>query len=126
MAQFWREYICLQYSDLEAAKRGWGVTFGCKRVPLPDWDNRLPSDVAMTLPGRAEASILLNDRAEAQKSGSPPPDKHQMIFCKNLQKAREYLAARGAAVGAIQNQNSIKFFEVRDNEENSFEVCEET
>jgi hypothetical protein len=49
-----------------------------------------------------------------------------MMFCKNLQKAREYLGGRGAAVGAIQNQYGSEFFEVRDNEENSFQVCEET
>jgi len=126
MVQFWTEYICLQYSDLEAAKRWWIATFGCKQVPLPDWDNPLPSDIAMTLPGTAEASILLSDRDEALKSGNPPVDKHQMIFCKNLQKAREYLGGRGAAVGGIQNQYGSEFFEVRDNEENSFQVCEET
>jgi hypothetical protein len=93
---------------------------------LPDWDNPLPSDVAMTLPGSAEASILLSDRGEALKSGNPPVDKHQMMFCKNLRKAREYLGGRGAAVGPIQNQYGSEFFAVRDNEENSFQVCEET
>jgi len=51
MAQYWTESITFYYSDLNAAKRWWIATFDCKQVPLPDWDDPLPSDVALKLPG---------------------------------------------------------------------------
>ncbi len=50
---------------LRAAKQWWIETFGCKVVKVPqDWDNPLPSDVALTLPGDSDPTILLSAQSE--------------------------------------------------------------
>ena len=48
---FWTDSITLCYSNIEAAKRWWIETFGCKQVGRSEnWDDPLPSDVALKLP----------------------------------------------------------------------------
>jgi hypothetical protein len=47
-------------SNVQAAKQWWIASFDCKPTAVPpDWDDPLPSDVALKLPGDAEPSILL-------------------------------------------------------------------
>jgi hypothetical protein len=61
MGLYRADSVALSYSNVEAAKQWWIDTFGCKVVRVPqDWDNPLPSDVALTLPGDSEPTILLN------------------------------------------------------------------
>lgn len=50
--RFYTDLVALGYSDVATATQWWVKAFDCKveRVPR-DWDEPLPSDVAMTLPG---------------------------------------------------------------------------
>ena len=48
MVLFRTDSVTLSYSDVEAAKRWWVNAFDCKQVKVPpEWDNPLPSDVAL-------------------------------------------------------------------------------
>ena len=48
MGLYRADSVALSYSNVEAAKLWWIDTFGCKVVRVPqDWDNPLPSDVAL-------------------------------------------------------------------------------
>ena len=125
MALFSTEFISLDHSNLEAAKRWWIATFECKQVPLPKWDDPLPSDVALKLSGfGSEPTILLRKRSELSPGNASAP-KNQIIFCNSLERAHEYLGARGAAVNPIQDERGGKFFHVRDCEGNLIEICKE-
>jgi hypothetical protein len=62
---FHTDSVALSYSDVDAAKEWWIDTFGCKTVKVPpDWDNPLPSYVALALPGDSEPTILLSTQSE--------------------------------------------------------------
>ena len=92
----------------------------------PDWDNPLPSDIALKLPGDAAPTILLNDRAEVQQTGfdrSSPVVP--VIFSDKLKNAHEQLSSRGVLAGPIQDNGETQFFEVRDIEGNVIEICKE-
>jgi len=127
MALFWTDSITLSYSNLEAAKRWWINAFDCKvaKVP-PDWDNPLPSDVALTLPGCDQPTILLTDRAEVERAGldmtSPVASD---IFCGKLKKAHEWLSSRGIGPGPIQDGGDMQFFEISDPEGHIIQICKE-
>ena len=125
MALFRTEAFALCCSNLDVEKRWWVEVFGCKQVKLPDWDDPLPSDVALKLPGEDEPSILLSDRAEAQQAGFERVNGHTVIFCDKLKKAYEYLEGKGVTPGPIQDGGGTQFFEVRDPEGNVIEICKE-
>ena len=124
MALFWTDSIVLCYSNVDAAKQWWIDAFDCKQAKLPGWDNPLPSDVALKLPGDDEPRILLSDRAEVQEAGLEPPT-HPIIFCNKLQKGYEYLLGRGVVSGPIQDGGDTQFFEIHDAEGNVVEICKE-
>jgi hypothetical protein len=67
VALFYTEFLALPCSDVESAKRWWISAFGAKQQSLPDWDDLLPSDVALKLPGSEEPNISL-----PAMSPSPP------------------------------------------------------
>jgi hypothetical protein len=119
--------VALSYSNVEAAKQWWIDTFGCKVVRVPqDWDNRLPSDVALTLPGYSGPTILLNAQLEVEQAGfdrSSPVAT--VIFCDKLKKAHEHLSSRGVLAGPIQDGGDMQFFEIRDSEGHLIEICKE-
>ena len=74
MGLFHTDSVALSYSNVDAAKRWWIDTFGCKVVKVPpDWDNPLPSDVALTLPGDREPTILLSAQRKWSKLDSRGP-----------------------------------------------------
>ena len=124
---FSAESIALSYDSVPAAKQWWMNTFDCKAVPVPsDWDNPLPSDVALKFPGNDEAAILLSARTEVEQAGfdrSSPVVS--VIFCNKLKKAHEQLSGRGILVGPIQDGGDTEFFEIRDTEGNLLQVCKE-
>jgi hypothetical protein len=123
---FSTESIVLWYTNVEAAKRWWIQTFDCRPAKVPeDWDEPLPSDVQLLLPGDNKPTILLSDRAEAERAGLGRPDDHRIIFANKLGKAHEFLAGRGAAPGPIQEGGGTQFFEIRDIEGHSIEICKE-
>ena len=126
MALFCTDSISLCCTNVQLAKQWWIGTFDCKemRVP-PDWDCQLPSDVALTLRGTDEPAILLCDRDEVQRARYERLNERPIIFCTNLKKAHEYLHGRGGAVGPIQDAGGTQFFELRDLEGNTIEICEE-
>ena len=124
MALVWTDSIVMLYSDPEAFTRWWGEMFGCKQVGLPDWDNPLPSDIALQLPGTDEPSILLSSRQEHQQAGLAMPDR-PILFCNKLEKAHRHLLETGANPGPIQDGGDTTYFEVRDPEGNVIEVCKE-
>jgi len=125
MARFWSDAINLCYADVQAAADWWVKTFECDEVKAPDWDDPLPSDVALKLPGDSEPTICLRDRAEVDKAGLAGSDDHPIIFCSKLQKAHDYLLSRDAAPGPIQGGGDTQFFEIRDPEGNVVEICKE-
>jgi catechol 2,3-dioxygenase-like lactoylglutathione lyase family enzyme len=90
-----------------------------------DWDEPLPSDVALKLPGHDEPVIVLIDRAEVQRAGLALPTDRPILFCGKVERAHEYLEGRGASPGPIQDGGGTQFFEVRDPEGNVIEICKE-
>ena len=121
------DLVTLCYSDVEGAKRWWVNAFDCKHVKVPpDWNNPLPSDVALKLPGYDAASILLSERAEVAQAGFERSSSVvPVMFCDKLKKAHEYLSSRGILAGPIQGDSDTEFFEVRDTEGNVIEICKE-
>lgn len=118
--------VSLTYANLPAGKRFWIDTFGCKESKVPeDWDNRLPSDVALKLPGDDEPMIGLWDKAEVHRAGYERPNVRQIVFCRGIDKAREHLASKGLSPTPIQELGGMRFFEIRDCEGNSIEICME-
>lgn len=100
----------------------------CKAAEVPeDWDNTLPSDVALKSPRGDEPTILLSaqtkvDQAKFDRS-SPVVST---IFCDKLKKGRDLLSTRGILVGPIQDGGDMQFFEIRDIEGHLIQVCNET
>jgi hypothetical protein len=92
----------------------------------PDWDNALPSDVALKFQGDREPTILLSARAEVERAGFDRPSPvASVIFCDKLKKAYEELSRRGILVGPIQDGGDMQFFEIRDVEGHLIEICKE-
>src|SRR5258708_36433793 len=119
MALFSADSIVICCANVEAAKRWWTEFFDCKPAKVPaDWDQSLPSDVALRLPGYDEPTILLNNRAEVQRAGLGLPTDRPILFCGKIKRAHEYLEGRGASPGPIQEGGGTQFFEVRDPEGN--------
>ncbi len=81
--------------------------------------------LALQLPGHHRPTILLSDRAEARAAGYERSNDHPILFCSKLENAREQLARRGVGTGAVQESGSVHFFEIRDPEGNSIEICAE-
>ena len=126
MALFRTDSLVLCYSDVEAAKQWWIDTFDCSLEKVPkDWDNPLPSDIALKLPGHAQPTILLNDRMEVRKAGFERENDHPILFSNKLKKARDYLLVKGMAAGPIENGGRTEFFEICDIENNVIEICKE-
>ena len=89
MALFQTESITLCCSNVEAAKQWWIEAFDCKQAKVPaDWDEHLPSDVALRLPGDAEPVILLIDRAELQQAGLALPTDRRVLSASMRDTAR--------------------------------------
>ena|SRR5579871_3529088 len=122
---FGSDSIVLRYSDVNAAKQWWIRVFDCKEVPVPaDWDNPLPSDVALKLPGDLEPTVLLSSRSEAERAGRIEPD-HPTVFTRKLKQAYERVCERGAAASPPQEEGGLELFEITDPEGNVIEVCNE-
>jgi len=105
MGLFQTDSVGLSYSNVEAAKQWWIDTFGCKVVRVPqDWDNPLPSDVALILPGDSEPTILLSAQSEVEQARFDRPSPvATVIFCNKLKKAHEHLSSRGVLAGPVQD-----------------------
>ena len=111
MALFYSDSVTLTYLNVEAAKQWWIQAFDCKVVPVPDWDNRLPSDVALKLAGSEEPSILLSARSEVKATPFDGPSPIvSTIFTTKLKKAHEQLSSRGILPGPIQDGGDMQFF----------------
>jgi hypothetical protein len=127
MGLFHTDFVALNYSNVEAAKQWWIDTFGCKVVRVPqDWDNPLPSDVALTLPSDGEPTILLSSQSEVDQAHfDRPPPVTTVIFCDKLKKGHERLLSRGVLAGPIQDGGDMQFFEIRDTEGHLIQICKE-
>jgi catechol 2,3-dioxygenase-like lactoylglutathione lyase family enzyme len=126
MSLFWTDSIALCCRNITAARKFWSEVFDCKpvRVP-PNWGDPLPSDVALTLPGDDDPTILLIDQMEVERAGLERPNGRPIIFCNKLKKAHEHLTAKGAAPGPIQDGGGTQFFEIVDPEGTVIEICKE-
>ena len=127
MALFRTDSLVFFYSDVEAAKQWWMKAFDCKATKVPpDWDNPLPSDIALRFPGYSEPTILLSNRAEAEQAClSDSSTVAPVIFCDKLSKAQEWFSGRGIIAGPVQQDSETQFFEIRDLEGKSIEICKE-
>jgi hypothetical protein len=127
MPLFYTDSVTLAYSDVEGAKRWWIQAFDCKVAAVPpDWDCRLPSDVALQLPGHDAPTILLNAKVEVGQAGFDKPSPvASVIFCNKLKKGHEHLTNRGVLPGPIQDGGDTQFFEIRDSEDHLIEICKE-
>jgi catechol 2,3-dioxygenase-like lactoylglutathione lyase family enzyme len=125
--RFRTDSIVLSYSNLEAAKKWWIDVFACRLAKAPVyWDNQLPSDVVLKLPGSDEPTILLCSKAEVEQARiSVPTPVASDIFCDNLKKAYDWLSNREIGPGPIQDGGDMQFFEVRDPEGNLIQICKE-
>ena len=118
--------ISLVYSSLESATRWWIETFDCQQVKVPeDWDSPLPSDVALRFRGEEEPTISLSSKTEAEAKNVQCMPTVPIIYSDRLRRAHEHVTSRGVIPGAIQSGGSAQFFELRDLEGNTIEVCEE-
>jgi hypothetical protein len=124
---FRTDSVAFVYSSVEQARQWWINAFDCKQAKVPpDWDNPLPSDVALKLPGDSEPTILLSDRAEVEQAGFDRSSTVvPIIFSDKLKKAHEHLSNRGVLAGPIQGDGETHFFEIRDAEGNIIEISEE-
>jgi uncharacterized glyoxalase superfamily protein PhnB len=121
MPFFWTDTIVLSYADVNAAKQWWATAFDCEAVSVPpDWDETLPSDVALKLPGDKAPTILLGSRSEGRESS-----EHPIIFTGKVKKAYEHLRGRGVVTGAVHEEWGSEMFEIRDSEGNVVEICKE-
>ena len=127
MGLFHTDSVALSYSNVDAAKQWWIDAFACRVVRVPqDWDNPLPSDVALTLPGDSEPTILLSAQSEVEQARLDRPSAvTTVIFCDKLKKAHEHLSSRGILAGPIQDGGDMQFFEIRDPEGHLIEICKE-
>jgi hypothetical protein len=126
MPLFSADSIVLSYSNVDSAKQWWINAFDCTELKVPsEWDNPLPSDVALKLPGVDEPTILLNDRAEVRAAGFERSSTVPIVFCDKLKKAHEFLSSRSLGPGPIQDDGETQFFEIRDLEGNVIEICKE-
>jgi hypothetical protein len=126
MALFHTDFLSLACTNVQAEKQWWIATFDCKETKAPaDWDDPLPSDVALKLPGSDQPTILLSDRMETERAGYERQNDHPLIFCVNLKKAHEHFGVKNASPGPIRDGGGTQFFEVRDPEGNVVEICKE-
>lgn len=125
MALFWTDSIVMLCSSVDAAKQWWIETFNCKQEKLPNWDNPLPSDVALKLPDHEEPTILLCDQSEFKNAGLTAPATVPILFTDDLKKAQNHLAERNVLTGPIQEDGETEFFEIRDPDGNLIEICRE-
>lgn len=126
MALFHADFLSLVCSSVQVEKEWWIATFEAKEAAVPaDWDCPLPSDVALKLPGSDQPNILLSDRAEVERAGYDRRNDHPMMFCTNVKKAHDYLTRRIGVAGPIHDGDGTWYFEVRDPEGNSIEICKE-
>jgi hypothetical protein len=123
--KFNTDSLALTYSNIEAAKQWWIETFDCQVAEIPeDWDNTLPSDVALKFPRR---TILLSARAEVdQAKFDRPTPVVSTTYCDELEKGHELLSTRALLVGPIQDGGDMQFFEIRDTARHLIQVRNET
>jgi hypothetical protein len=124
---FYTDSVVLTYSDIQGAKQWWVNAFDCRVAKVPtDWENALPSDVALKFPHSDEPTILLNDRREVDQAGFDKPSLVvSIIFCDKLKKAYEELSSRDVLAGPIQDGGDTQFFEIRDIEGHLIQICKE-
>jgi hypothetical protein len=127
MALFWTDNVVICCSNVGLCKKWWMDMFECKEVKVPeDWDDTLPSDVALKLPGDDKPTVLLSARGEVYQAGfSGRGDGHPILFCNKLLKAYDHFRAKGVVAGAIQDGGGTEFFEIRDPEGSVIEICHE-
>ena len=125
MGLFSADSLVMCCSNVEVAKRWWIDQFECKQTEEPkNWDDPLPSDVALRLPGDDEPTILLCDQREVREARFERTNQHALLFSSKLKKAREHLISKGSAPGFIQDAGGIPFFAVQDPESDTIEICE--
>lgn len=124
---FYSDSVALSYTDVQAAKQWWMNAFECKPVKQPaDWDNPLPSDIALKFRGSDQPTILLSAKNEIEQAGfERPAPVASVIFCDKLEKAHDLLSRHGVAAGPIQDGGDMQFFEIRDSEGNLIQICNE-
>lgn len=123
---FFTDFLSLARKDIQAEKQWWIATFDCKEGKIPaDWDDPLPSDVALKLPGADAPTILLSDHGEFHSTEYRSPNEHPIVFCSNLAKAHEFLRHKNIQVGPIQDGRGPQFFQIHDPEGNVIEICKQ-
>jgi hypothetical protein len=82
----------------------------CRELTIPpDWDDPLPSDIALKFPGTDAPTVLLGSRSEGRESS-----EHPVIFTRKLTKAYEHLRGRGVVKTAVHQEWGTEMFEISD------------
>jgi catechol 2,3-dioxygenase-like lactoylglutathione lyase family enzyme len=102
--------------DLPAAASWYAEKFGLRQHPTQFDDGQ--NGIELTLSD--EIYFVLGPRDE------PADDETPMLYTSHIEKARDFLIARGVSVGEIQqDRQGTRFFEMRDLEGNVIEITEE-
>jgi len=113
-------WITVAANDLEAAARWYVEKFELKNSGFTEEDGSrfcelTAGDYDM------EPKIVLCQK----ESDEAEPDK-PILNTANAAKAREWLLARNVSVGPVEtDRQGTHYFEMRDNEGNTVEICEE-
>jgi predicted enzyme related to lactoylglutathione lyase len=113
-------WITVAANDLEAAAQWYAEKFELKNSGFTEEDG---SRFCALRPrgDEMEPEIVLCQK----ESGEAEPDK-PILNTSNAAKAREWLLARDVNVGPVEtDRQGTHYFEMRDGEGNTVEICEE-
>jgi catechol 2,3-dioxygenase-like lactoylglutathione lyase family enzyme len=109
--------IFIGVSDIDAAVAWYKEKFELRESPDPVIDGE-PGDVGLVSRNGAVDVVM--------RPGSGGPVETPMFDTGNVQKAREWLLARGVNVGPVQTDGQgTRYCEMYDLDNNMIEICEE-
>lgn len=119
MKLFTEDSIVVSVRNLATARAWYEEKLDCKFVGMGEDD--LGPVALLKFKGEPEPTIYMAEPRPGEGRGERP-----ILFTGNVAKAHDTLSSRGIWVGPIQTDRSgLDFFEFRDCDGNSIEVCKE-